>query len=436
MTPSRAKEVLESTNGCKTRLNPMLSNSFHGSRFARGINYSPIHAQVPELTPGELLHACRNNIECGVNVAVVSTAALGAIPLPNIKPQFIELMTATTTGLARWKPTINGNQSPAVPLAFVLQLPPNLSPARVGNVPCKSGVLNHIFDGQVFDANHIEVSYQSGGQLVRLVLALIPDFRVSLGDSQALLLSPLAALLFTAQGALLLAKVSESGVVLLGVFDLGSIAQCGQVSQPQVNPDNLIGDRQNINLNGCAERDVIPAVRLSLQSDHAGACNLWQVLCEFYHTKLWQANNTLNPFHRDFLKPQGIGLPSLFKSWVTWVLASLNAAEEVTKRLILVIESLNQACRWRDSKPRIAASLFELSESSGNINACNGFFSALVGFISGCKRPIPNPTSATEPMVQHTNLCSAWVDTNFIVSLYGRHTHILQQKDPESVVNA
>src|SRR5690606_33760130 len=122
------------------------------------------------------------------------------------------------------EPAVNLYQGSAIPSAFVFKLALDLSPTRIGDMPCKSGVLNHVFYFQVFDADYIEVSYQSGGQLVRLVLALIPDFRVSLGDSQPLTFSPLAAFLFTAQGALLLFQVPQSCVVFLGVLYFLAVA--------------------------------------------------------------------------------------------------------------------------------------------------------------------------------------------------------------------
>lgn len=410
-------------------MNPMLSNSSHSSRFARGINLNPIHAQVPEFTPGELLHACRNNIECRVDVSVVSTAAFGALPLSDIKPQFIELMAATATCLARWKPTINGNQSTSVPLALVLQLPSNLSPSRVADRSRKPGVLNHVFDFQIFDANHIEVSNQSRGQLVRLILALIPDFRVGLGDSQTLTFSPLATLLFAAQGALLLAKVSQAGVIFFGVFDLLAVAQGRQVSQSEVNTDNLISDRQDVNLDSGAERHVILAVGFSLQSDHDGALNLWESFSKFDSADFWQFDNALSPaWNADIFKPKASGCVTLFVLREPRPLPGFHPAEKMRERRILVSQCLGKARRRGFGKPRKSFKALKFGDALINTIARNVFLSSFIGFLSGRQRMVPNPTNTTEPSVQHSYLCAIRIGANLIASLCGRHTRILQQK--------
>lgn len=404
----------------------MLNNSLHNSRFTRGIYYSPIHAQVPEFTPGKLLHACRNDIDSGVNVAVVSRPALRTTPLSDIKPQFIELMTASATGLARWKPTINGNQSSAVPLALVFELPSNLSPARIGNMPCESGVLNHVLYFQIFDTNHIEVSNQSGGQLVRFVLTLVPDFGVSLGDSESLPLSPLTALLFSAQGALLLAEITEPGVVLLGVFGLLPVAQCGKASQSEVDADYLVGDRKNIYLDGCAERDVILTVWLSLEGDHFRAFDIGQGFGELDFSDLRQPQLASTPFCLAWsLKADGYVIVVLRpEPGVTRFLASFHSSEEIRERLILVVESLSQACCWGSSQPDELIQTLKVGKPLIYVDTGNVLFPSLVSFLSGLQRIIPNPTSAAEPMIQHANLCPTWVCAK-LVTFNGRHVRIL-----------
>jgi hypothetical protein len=360
--------------------------------------------------------------------AVMDCPAVGTGPAANGQRKLFKFVTATRTGFRAGEPAVNLYQGSAIPSALVFKLALDFSPARIGNVPCESGVLNHIFDGQVLNTDNVKLSDKAGSELVCGVFALMPDFAVSLRDPEPLLLVSLRAFDSATQTALLLFQIAESRVVLFGVFDLAAVAQRRQVSQPEVNTDNLISDRQDVYLNSGAKRHVIFAVRFTLQSDHAGACNLWQILCEFYHTKLWQANNTLNPFHRDFLKPQGISLPSFLESWVARLLTRLNAAEEVSKRLILVIERLSQACSGRISKPRIAVGLFEFGKPPGNIDAGNRFLPALIGFGSGFQRPIPNPPRTTKPVIEFANLCAIWVGANFKTALHGRHTPILQQK--------
>src|SRR6267143_3246398 len=59
---------------------------------------SRIHAQVPVVTTGELAKTLRQQIPCGIDVAVVPTPARRAPPSPLIKPQPIDCVPACRAG--------------------------------------------------------------------------------------------------------------------------------------------------------------------------------------------------------------------------------------------------------------------------------------------------------------------------------------------------
>src|SRR4028119_2177551 len=59
---------------------------------------------------------CGENILCGINVSVMVRSTFWTIPLPNIKRQFINNMTAVPTALRARKPTVNFYQCSTVPL--------------------------------------------------------------------------------------------------------------------------------------------------------------------------------------------------------------------------------------------------------------------------------------------------------------------------------
>jgi len=55
---------------------------------------SRIHAQVPVVTTGQLAKTLRQQIPCGIDIAVVQGPAFRALPLPLIQPQLIERVPA------------------------------------------------------------------------------------------------------------------------------------------------------------------------------------------------------------------------------------------------------------------------------------------------------------------------------------------------------
>ena len=109
---------------------------------------------------------CGENILCGIDISVVMCLALRTIPLPNIKRQFINNVTALSTALAARKPSVNLNQRPTIPLALIFQLTHQLSPACISNCLCQLMVLQHILHRQIFDSNRLVFTYQSSCQLV------------------------------------------------------------------------------------------------------------------------------------------------------------------------------------------------------------------------------------------------------------------------------
>src|SRR5579859_1506920 len=92
---------------------------------------SRIHAQVPIITTGQLAKTLRQQIPCGIDIAVVVGPASRACPLPLIQPQHIECVLAHRASLARGIPTIHLDQNPTVPVTFVGELPANLAERSV-----------------------------------------------------------------------------------------------------------------------------------------------------------------------------------------------------------------------------------------------------------------------------------------------------------------
>src|SRR2546430_2097476 len=181
---------------------------------------SRIHAQDPVVTTGQLAaKTLRQQVACCIDIAIMAASASRAPPLPLIQLQLIKGVPALRAGLARGIPAIHLDQDLAVPVAFISELPAYLAERdvvdRTGISPARQRL-----DVQVFDANQIELTDQTGRELMQGVLALLLHLGMNPRHPQPLLLAPPAACLPTCKAALLLAQVSQSCVITLGIRDL------------------------------------------------------------------------------------------------------------------------------------------------------------------------------------------------------------------------
>src|SRR5205823_995235 len=166
---------------------------------------SRIHAQDPVITTGQLLaKTLQQQVACCIDIAVMAEPASRAPPLPLIQPQLIKGVPALRAGLARGIPPIHLDQDFAVPIALISELPAHLAERdvvdRTGMSPARQ-----CLDVQVFDTNYIELTHQTGGELMQGVLALLFHLGMNPRHPQSLLLTSPATLLPTGQAALLLA---------------------------------------------------------------------------------------------------------------------------------------------------------------------------------------------------------------------------------------
>ena len=78
-----------------------------------------------------------------------------------------------------------GDREPdPVDQALVPELPPELVPAHVGDVPGQMPVAHHPADGQVLDRHRLVLAAKSGGQPVQCVFADVPDAPVQSGQAE------------------------------------------------------------------------------------------------------------------------------------------------------------------------------------------------------------------------------------------------------------
>lgn len=400
----------------------------NGSRFNRGIYNSPVHAQVAALTAAKLAHSCGQQVLRGVDVSVVDGPAFRASPLSDIKPQFVQPALTLRAGFAGRKETIQDNQSTAIPSAFVLQLSADLSPASVGNMPSQPGVLNHVFNLQVFNTDNLIFTNEFRGQLVSRVLALLSDFGVCLGNPGFLTLAAFAAFGSSGKRSLLLFEIPRPIGQLAWILNLFAVAQGRKVRQAEINANGSAHHGQKINIHFDAERYKVFAIRVTPECDHLGAFN-WQLFGGINCSDFRQAETTSQPItFAGALESEAFSLAPLFKFRIPRLLSGFNSPEEIRESLILIAQTLSNAGCRNVGQPRKSTKLLEPYKSLINIKAADALFPPLISLISRFKRMVPNPSCSTEPMAKPANLCASWISPDFVGFNDYRHSVIISDR--------
>ena len=197
---------------------------------------------------------CGENILCGINVSVMVRSTFWTIPLPNIKRQFINNMTAVPTALRARKPTVNFYQCSTVPLALVFQQTNQLRPTGISDCLSQFVVLHHVLHRQVLDSNRLIFTYQSSRQLVfakrpegKEICSGIGNSGMNSGNLVPCFLSIAGAFNFTRECFLSLPQLISKTLEMLGVGNLLSVASSKQRGDSHVNPYRFINLRQGFN---------------------------------------------------------------------------------------------------------------------------------------------------------------------------------------------
>ena len=429
--------MVSCVNTTYRHLNPLLNNSLMilslahyspGSQFIRGVYKSPVPAQVPAFTAGELQHARRNDILRGIVIAVVSRPALWTNPSAHRQCQPFQSMPATRARLGTRKPPIHRDHSPAIPTGLIFNHAAELSEACVGDMPCQRRVLNHVFDLQIFDADHIELARKPSGERVQSVGALVCNLAVDARDAPPLTFTALRSFLPASQAPLLLLEVLEPSGELARVLDLGAVGERRQVREAEINTDHLARGRQQRNIDRGAECDVVAPVGFALERNGIWASNAGQIFGELHCAELRQTDYSFRPLgEAHVLKPQAGRHAALAELRIAGNFTGLHAPEEMRERDVLIPESLRQACCGRALEPGESRELLDLGEAAGNVYARDGFFAPLVSFGARGQGPIPQPAGSAEPRIEKTNLSAIEIGANTIGSLYGGHAEIINR---------
>jgi hypothetical protein len=180
------------------------------------------------------------NIVGGIDVSVVVCPTFRAIPLSDIKRQFINNVTAVPTAFRTRKPTVNFYQCSTVPLALVLQLTNQLTPTSVGDVLSQLVVLHHILHRQVLDSKRLVFTYQSSRQLVKEICSSVGNSCVNPSHLKSCFLSVVGAFNLAGQGFLSLPQLISKAFEVLRINNFFPVASGNERSDSRINPYRLI----------------------------------------------------------------------------------------------------------------------------------------------------------------------------------------------------
>ncbi len=147
--------------------------------------------------------------------------------------------TAYVTQFGAWKETIYPIDPGPVPVAFVVKLPGELTPAGITNRLGQVVVFEHPLNVEVLDIDLSKLIDNSVAKFMQKVLALISNLFVLAGKFQPGFLPAVRAFLLPGQFLLQLLEFGFRGSQMAGVVNFLACRQDSEVGQAQVDADGL-----------------------------------------------------------------------------------------------------------------------------------------------------------------------------------------------------
>jgi ABC-type multidrug transport system ATPase subunit len=212
----------------------------------------------------------------GVFIPFMLHAAVGTDPLPHIQRERFQDLSARRARLGGRKEAINLDESPPVPVGFVLQLAHELSPSHIADGFGKAVVLDHAFDVQTLHTDHLVFVDNPCGQLMLIVSSLVSNAGVKTSHLEAGFRSVLASLAFLRQPPLCLRQFllvfAEELRVAVGL----PVAFHHHAFDAQVQADHPGDDSKRLDFLFDQKGDEIAPAPIFAHGDRTGLCSLWQ----------------------------------------------------------------------------------------------------------------------------------------------------------------
>ena len=179
------------------------------------------------------------HVRGGVNVPVVPGAAGRALPRPGGKAQFRKQVPARRAGFGQWVPAVDDHQAAAVARSFVLQLPPELTPAAVRDHAGQVPVADHAGDVEVLDHDRVVATDQARAGAVQKVAPGVAHLAVRTGDLKAGLGPVGRALAAASKPPLVTGEVTSLALEEPRVGDPLPVADHREILEAQVDADGI-----------------------------------------------------------------------------------------------------------------------------------------------------------------------------------------------------
>ena len=208
---------------------------------------------------------CGKNVMRGVDIPIMVSAAVGAVPFTNVQRQLFNDVPTLATPLRTRKPAVNLDQCATIPVALVLKLSNQFAPTGIADRQRKLPILHHVLHCQVLDGNRLVFTHQSSRQLVKKVFSSITDFLMHFCDSEPRFVAIVRPLLLATQRFLNFLQLAVFHSKAFGVRNLFTCTQSDQAGHAQVNPDLIrgLGQRFNLNIHQQGNRPVDPQAKAS-----------------------------------------------------------------------------------------------------------------------------------------------------------------------------
>ena len=380
---------------------------------------SRIHAQVPVVTTGKLTKTLRQQISCSINISIMVAAALRAGPRALIESQLVQNMPTLRAALARRIPTIHLDKHPTAPLAFVRQLTAQLAERGIVH---RTGVSasSQAIHVQVFNRNQIELTHQTRGQCMQVVLTRVAHSCVCPCHATALPRIPSTTLVAPRETPLLLTQVPQSALMMLLIADHFPGGERRQMTQSQVHTHRALHDRQQSTRYLHAEANVISPGCIAREADHARPLDFRKRLGELESADLGQAKDSATPGHADPLKPKASGATLTLELRI-----ASPAGKKVTEGLILIAQALRQH-RGRDTrKPLMSGRSLPLRQPPREIIARKRQSADSIGFRANRERCVPQPACRSKPTVEQRPLHAVRIGSNAVAAGNAAHVSII-----------
>jgi len=184
------------------------------------------------------------DIDRRIEIAVMVAGTLRAVPFPHREGEAAQNMPADMAPLRGWVEPVDQPDLPPIPLAFILQHPPEHAQGNIRQGLGQAMVLNHPMHKQVLDADPTELANQGSGRLIQGILPRIRNLLLHPGNANALPHPPFTAFFPPGKNPL---RPTQSALILgrmLRVADPLPIRNGGQTVDPQVHPTGQSRGRQ------------------------------------------------------------------------------------------------------------------------------------------------------------------------------------------------